>query len=226
MVNFKVNSIDYQDTKEWMLKKHYLKRLTSCTYCFGLFYNKVLVGVMTFGNAVPNNMKKSLFGEQYMSLVYELNRLCTNDNLPKNANSYFIGQAFRLLPKPLIVVSYADCEQGHTGYIYQATNFIYTGKSHTQKDWKIKGKEHIHSRTLMDEFAFTKDRVSKLKEKYGDKLYQVERKAKNRYVYVLADKRTKKQIMNNKRFKIHPYPKKANKKYNATYKPIIQTKMF
>ena len=78
----------------------------------------------------------------------------------------------------------------------------------------------------MDEFAFEEDRVNKLKQKYGDKLYQVERKAKNRYVYVLADKRTKKQIMNSKLFKIHPYPKKANKKYNATYKPAIQTKIF
>ena len=78
----------------------------------------------------------------------------------------------------------------------------------------------------MDEFAFTEDRVSKLKEKYGDRLYQVERKAKNRYVYVLADKRKKKQIMNNKLFDIYPYPKKANKRYNATYKPTIQTKIF
>lgn len=225
MNDFSVRSIDFQDTKEWLLKKHYLKRLTSCTYCFGLFEKKILVGIMTFGNAVPNTMKKSLFGEKYMSIVYELNRLCTNDNLPKNSNSYFIGQVFKLLPKPLIIVSYADCENGHTGYIYQATNFLYTGKSHTQKDWKIKGKEHIHSRTLMDEFAFTEDRVSKLKEKYGDKLYQVERKAKNRYVYVLADKRTKKQIMNSKLFNIYPYPKGDNKNYDTSYKPTIQIKL-
>tara|TARA_Y100000401_G_scaffold69353_1_gene55554 strand:- start:471 stop:1160 length:690 start_codon:yes stop_codon:yes gene_type:complete len=224
--NFKVVSIDFQETKEWLLKKHYLKRLTSCTYCFGLFYNNILVGIITFGNAVPNTMKKSLFGEKYMNLVYELNRLCTNDNLPKNINSYFIGQVFKQLPKPIIIVSYADCEKGHNGYIYQATNFLYTGKSHTQKDWKLKGKEHIHSRTLMDEFPFTKNRIEKLKQKYGDKLYQVKRVAKNRYVYVLANKRTKKQILKNKLFKILPYPKGINKKYDTSFKPTIQTKLF
>ena len=78
----------------------------------------------------------------------------------------------------------------------------------------------------MDEFAFTKNRIEKLKEKYGDKLYQVERVAKNRYVYVLANKRIKKQIMKNKLFEILPYPKGENKKYDTSYKPTIQTKIF
>ena len=223
---YMVKPIDSFLCKEWLLKKHYLKRWVSFTYSFGLFENDILVGIVTFGNAVPLTMKKSLFGEKYMHLVYELNRLCTNDNIDKNANSYFISQAFNLLPKPLIIVSYADKSIGHNGYIYQATNFIFTGKSHTQLDWKLKGKEHLHSRTLMDEFSFEKNRVKKLKEKYGDNLYQVKREPKYRYVYVLADKKTRKEIMNNKRFNIEPYPKGDNIRYNATYKPIIQTQLF
>ena len=71
-------------------------------------------------------MKKSLFGEKYMHLVYELNRLCTNDNLKKNANSFFFSNCIKLLPKPIIIVSYADQIIGHSGYIYQASNFLYT----------------------------------------------------------------------------------------------------
>ena len=82
-----VKSIKKELCKEWLLYKHYLKRKTSYTYCFGLFKKKKLVGIITFGNAIPLTMKKSLFGEKYMNLVYELNRLCTNDNLNKNANS-------------------------------------------------------------------------------------------------------------------------------------------
>ena len=200
--------------------------MTSFTYSFGLYKNNILVGVMTFGNAVPLNMKKSLFGEKYMDLVYELNRLCTNDDLDKNANSFFISESFKLLPKPIIIVSYADKSFGHNGYIYQATNFIYTGESHTQLDWKLKGKEHIHSRTLMDEFAFTENRIEKLKEKYGDLLYQVKREPKYRYVYIVADKRLKKEIMMNKQFEEKPYPKGDNKRYNADFKPLIQTELF
>ena len=223
---YKVKSVSTDQCKEWLLKKHYLHRMTSFTYSFGLYENNLLVGVITFGNAVPLTMKKSLFGEKYMDLVYELNRLCTNDNLDKNATSFFVAESFKLLPKPLIIVSYADKSVGHNGYIYQATNFIFTGESHTQLDWKLKGKEHIHSRTLMDEFAFTEDRIEKLKEKYGDQLYQVRREPKYRYVYVLANNTLKKEIMNHKLFESKPYPKGENTRYDASYSPSIQTELF
>jgi hypothetical protein len=78
----------------------------------------------------------------------------------------------------------------------------------------------------MDEFAFQPDRVKKLKEKYGDNLYQVKREAKYRYVYILADKRLKNKIMSKKLFEIKPYPKGENKKYDASYQPSIQTQLF
>ena len=224
--SYSVKSISTYLCKEWLLKKHYLKRMTSFTYSFGLYENNVLVGVITFGNASPLNMKKSLFGEKYMDLVYELNRLCTNDNLDKNANSFFISESFKLLPKPIIIVSYADKSFGHNGYIYQASNFMFTGESHTQLDWKLKGKEHIHTRTLMDEFAFTENRVEKLKEKYGDLLYQVKREPKYRYVFVLANKTLKRKIMIEKQFEQKPYPKGDNKRYNTDFKPLIQTELF
>jgi hypothetical protein len=223
---YQVKSIDSYLCKEWLLKKHYLKRWTSFTYSFGLFENQTLVGVLTFGNAIPLTMKKSLFGEKFMDLVYELNRLCTNDNLDKNSNSFFISESFKLLPKPMIIVSYADKSVGHNGYIYQATNFIFTGESHTQLDWKLKGKEHLHSRTLMDEFAFEKNRIQKLKQKYGDDLYQVKREAKNRYVYVLASKKLKSKIMSHKLFESKPYPKGENKRYDASYITSTQTNLF
>lgn len=226
MKEYKVESIDSYLCKDWLINKHYLKRMTSFSYSFGLYKSDVLVGVLTFGNAIPLTMKKSLFGEEYMDLVYELNRLCTNDDLDKNANSFFISQAFKLLPRPMVIVSYADKSVGHNGYIYQATNFMFTGESHTQLDWKLKGKEHLHSRTLMDEFAFEENRVEKLKEKYGDQLYQVRREPKYRYVYILANKKFKKKIMKNKRFEISDYPKGENKRYDASYKPIVQTKLF
>ena len=126
----------------------------------------------------------------------------------------------------MIILSYADKSFGHTGYIYQATNFIYSGESHTQLDWKLKGKEHLHSRTLMDEFPFQKDRIKKLKEKYGDDLYQVRREAKHRYIYILANKRDKKNIMQHKLFDIKPYPKGENKKYDSSYQPQVQINLF
>jgi hypothetical protein len=223
---YQVKSIDTYLTKEWLLKKHYLKRIPSITFAFGLFEKEFLIGIMTFGNAVPNQMKVSICGEDYMKYVYELNRLCVNDGHEKNILSFFISQVFKLLPKPLIIVSYADTENNHNGYVYQASNFIYTGLSHTQKDWKVKGKEHLHSRTLMDEFAFQDDRINKLKEKYGDLLYQVERKPKHRYLYFLGKKNDIKNMKLNALYKVEQYPKGENKRYDASYSPTLQTQLF
>jgi hypothetical protein len=223
---YRVVSVSASDCKEWLLKKHYLKRMTSFTYSFGMYDGIELVGVCTFGNAIPMQMKKSICGEKFMDLVYELNRLITNDNLEKNATSFFVSSCLKMLPKPLIIVSYADKSFGHNGYIYQATNFYFTGESHTQKDWKLKGREHIHSRTLMDEFAFQENRIKKLKEKYGDDLYQVERPPKNRYVFFVGSKKQKRDLLRNKLFEIKPYPKGENKNYDASYKPNIQTTLF
>ena len=38
MDNIFVTSISYNETKEWLLKKHYAKRMCSITYAFGLFF--------------------------------------------------------------------------------------------------------------------------------------------------------------------------------------------
>jgi len=223
---YSVRSISVDECKPWLLGKHYLKRMTSISYSYGLFIGIELVGVCTFGNAVPLTMKKSICGDKFMDYVYELNRLCTLDSLERNCNSFFLGEIFKLLPKPLIIVSYADKSFGHNGYIYQATNFMFTGESHVQLDWKLKGKEHIHSRTLMDEFAFEEDRVKKLKEKYGDQLYQVQRPAKHRYVMFLGSKTQRKRFMQSKRFDIKEYPKGENKRYDTSSTIITQTSLF
>jgi hypothetical protein len=225
-MNYEVKSIDYQDCKEWFLKKHYLKRLPSISFCFGLYDGINLIGVCSFGNAVPLTMKRSICGQDYEHLVYELNRLIVIDNHNKNVTSFFVSQCLKMLPNPLIIVSYADKSQGHNGYIYQATNFIYLGLSHTQKDWKIRGEEDKHSRTLMDEFAFTENRIQLLKEKYGDRLYQVQRKPKHRYVYFLGNKNFKKQIIKQLKYNPQSYPKGENKRYDASYTPTTQAKLF
>lgn len=224
-MNYIVKPIDNADTKEWLLKKHYLKRMTSISFAFGLFDDLKLIGVCTFGNAIPLTMKRSICGKDYEHMVYELNRLCIDQDVVKNAGSFFIGQCFKQLPKPLIIVSYADKSMGHNGYIYQATNFLYLGESHTQMDWKVKGLEHLHSRTLMDEFAFESNRIQKLKQKYGDRMYQVMREPKNKYVFFLGSKTQIKQMKSQLIKKPMPYPKGDNKNYDATYKPIIQFKL-
>lgn len=83
-----------------------------------------LVGAMFFGRlAMCNQYKRFCDIEED---VIELRRLCCIDNTPRNAESFFIARALRLLKEDWagrIVVSYADKEHGHQGTIYKASNF-------------------------------------------------------------------------------------------------------
>lgn len=98
-------------------------------YCYALHDGDVMKGAMFFGRMAMANQWKRFSGKP--NDVIELRRLCCVDDTPKNAESYFIGKALRLLKKDWgggTVVSYADKEHGHTGIIYQATNFQMVGE--------------------------------------------------------------------------------------------------
>ena len=46
---YTVSSIDSYLCKDWLLYKHYAKRIPSIEYSFGLYDGSILVGVCTFG---------------------------------------------------------------------------------------------------------------------------------------------------------------------------------
>jgi hypothetical protein len=133
-----VSPIPSKEAEPWILVRHYAKRKCPISYAFGAFRNNELIGIVTFGTPASSTLRKGIAGNEWMESVLELNRLCCLSG--KNTASILVGRALRLLPKPSIIVSYADTAQGHIGYVYQATNFIYTGLSAKRTDWKIKGK--------------------------------------------------------------------------------------
>ena len=104
---YKVESIKSKENYDWLLHKHYMKRLTSISYAFGLFKNKQLVGVCTYGGALPIGILVGVCGKKYKNIVCELNRLCV-DNNDKNCLSYFVSKTLKMLPKPKIIVSYYE----------------------------------------------------------------------------------------------------------------------
>jgi hypothetical protein len=128
-----------------------------------------------------------------------------------------------LIPKPKVIVSYADSAQGHVGYVYQATNFIYTGLTSKMMDWKVKGMDALHHCSIGDEFRGQENRSQKMKDKYGDLLYQEERSRKHRYVFFTGSKKEKKKMKACLKYEIHPYPKGDVKRYDAS--AAIDTQM-
>ena len=149
MLQYSVQSIEYYECKEWLLYKHYAKRIPNIMYSFGLFNkNKVLVGVCTFGMSPSSTLSSSICGDNFTKYVIELNRLIVNNNLPKNTLSFFVSKCLKKLPNNKIIISFADSNMNHNGYIYQATNFIYTGLTSNTTKLIDKNGNEFHFRNI------------------------------------------------------------------------------
>lgn len=205
-MSLNVKSITRSDCEPFIIGIHYAKRWPSITYAYGLFEEDELIGVVTYGTPPSATLKRGVAGDDYKGDVLELNRLCLKYNR-KNEASFLVGRSLRLLPKNKIIVSFADTEQDHKGYVYQACNFTYHGLSAKRTDWKVKGKEHLHGQTIADEFRGVKNRAQAMRDKYGDDFYLKPRPRKHRYIYVVGSKPYKKNVKAAIKYKQEGYPK-------------------
>jgi len=211
---YNVMSIKKELCKEWLLHKHYAKRVPSISYAFGLFDSKIMQGILTVGKPASNALCVGVCGKHNSKYVYELNRLCVNDGLKKNVLSYFVSQSLKMLEN-IILVSYADTSQNHNGYIYQATNWIYTGLSAKRTERYDVNNPNRHSKSV------TENKNLKYQE-----LAIRERPQKHRYIFFICNKNQKKQWLKDLNYKTDKYPKGKNINYDASYKTTTQTELF
>ena len=203
--SFYIEQISYKQAMDIVVEKHYLHRKAPCSLAFGLFHKSdplTCLGVVVYGVSASSTLLRGICGVGEAANVYELTRLWVDDSVPKNGESFLIGNTLRLLDKE-IVVSYADSSQNHVGVVYQASNWIYTGLSSKFKDPKVRGLEHQHHTTYAHGLS-----NAQVIEKYGvDNVYFVERPRKHRYVFFNASKKRKKELLAMLSYKVLPYPK-------------------
>jgi hypothetical protein len=209
-----VIQIPAKEAAPWLLDRHYAKRLCPISYAFGAYRDGNLIGVVTYGTPASSPLREGVAGKEWSDKVLELNRLCCESE--KNLASLLVGRSLKMLPKPSIIISYADTAQNHVGYIYQATNFIYTGLSAKRTDWKVKGKEHLHGATIADESRGKENRSEWMRQKYGDDFYLQERSRKHRYIYFCGDKKQRSEMNKSLKYIKQPYPKGKSSRYNAS----------
>jgi hypothetical protein len=212
MKNLNVIQIKAEETHEWFKKRHYAKTLPKCTsYAFGLYDGSNLIGVVSYGDPTGRTVLEAMTSKEYKHSILELNRLCLLKN-KKNYASFLIGNSLKLLPKPNIIISYADTSMNHAGYIYQATNFIYCGLSEKRNDWIIKGvNKHPRGVKLTDEMKSDKTKYE-----------LIERPRKHRYIYYLGNKKQKKEFLSKLKYQIQSYPKSKNIYYETNFVPTTQ----
>ena len=223
---YEVRPIPQREAEPWILEKHYAHRLPMVMeFTYGLFNikEKILKGVCVFGPTAPT-VPLTIFGN-YNYKVRELTRLIIDDNCEKNTGSFFISNCFKLLPTPMCLVSFADANMNHHGYIYQATNWIYTGEGGHLFFYIDENKNEIHNLTIGDRMK--KENINS-KQEYIEKhnIKKEKSKPKYRYIYFLGDKREKKQMLKDFKLQQLPYPKGDNKNYDTSEKIPRQQILF
>ena len=197
---YSVRKIFSKEAYPFLLKIHYAKRIPNIMYAFGLFFENKMVGVITFG-LPPSPSLQVQFGNDFNFV--ELNRLCLLKQFKRNVLSYFVSKSLNLLPKNSVIVSYSDIDYNHSGYIYQATNWVYTGigsvgvKRFVMKDGSERHSRHKH---LIKEWEVDEVLLSV---------------GKHRYFYFVGDKRSKRLFMKKLEhyYEILDYPKDKNELY-------------
>lgn len=194
-----MKEIDYKTAIDFLLPIHYSGRKPTISYSFGYYENKELKAVCTFGKPASHSLCIGVCGNEYSDKVYELNRLCVNGEIEIQLSKFVSWCLKQLKNIDLIIVSYADTQMNHCGYIYQATNWIYTGKTKQRTDKYVEGNKHSRHYDNENQQGLRKFRSSK-----------------HRYIY-----------FTNRKYKllypILPYPKEENKRYTLGeyIKPII-----
>lgn len=209
---------------------HYAHRIPSISFAFGLFSDGVPRGYVTYGTPSSAPLRDGVAGHENAHLVIELNRLVIYGR-EKNAASALVGRSLRMLPRPSIVVSYADTAQGHVGYVYQARNFLYTGLSAKRTDWKLSGRESLHGQSVADMSRSAAggprgSRAAFMREKFGDDFYLEDRARKHRYVFIVGSARQRSRLRRELLYATHPYPKGDSRRYVAAEPDYVQPLLF
>ena len=199
--DFTVEEIPRKSIVKFIEKHHYSHNVNGVQslYHYGLFTEgnfglPKMIGAMMYAHpSMPATAKK--YNPINPDKCLELRRLVCIDDTPKNTESYFIGQTFKLLKRDTdmeVIVSFADQHHGHTGVIYKATNFDYLGETGKGRILMVDGKE-MHSRSL-NQLDRPYGRELNRRYKAGDKnIFWKNTKPKHIYVYHL-NKRIKRQI--------------------------------
>lgn len=198
-MTFIYSAIDRTDAVNFLLPRHYSGRIPNIVCAFGVIDvdTNAIVAVCTFGIPASNSLCCSIGGEKYRQNVMELNRLCREEDYKKPLSQFVAWCLKQLKPRNIYVVSYSDTAMNHHGYIYQATNFLYTGCTKERTDIYVGVGRHSRHYKKSD-FA---------------NRYRQKRFPKHRYVYICATtKNIKNMMLKDLRYPILPYPKGNNNK--------------
>lgn len=198
-----VSYVGSQDVREFARRYHYTGLGGNASWRWGLWHGAVLHGVIAY-NLPTREACAAVFGPEQLHRVWHMGRLAMSEDSPPNSESRLIGGSLRAIhqtrPDIWAVLTYADTTAGHLGYVYQATNALYTGTGGSTRYFLDRQGQMHGTRT-----ASTSVEVERVKE-LGWTLHS-DGGVKHRYVYVLGSKRERRRRQALLKFAVLPYPK-------------------
>ena len=243
-----IRKIDKSSAEDMIVKNHYSHKFSLCQVAYGIFYitdkqsnffnaiEEKLIGTCVFSQPAGRSTAESISPLIKIKECMELIRLVILDGYGKNIESYTISQCLKLLKKDFphvkCIISYSDNAQNHIGKIYQATNFLFTGlnsDTNLMPNFSVSltgppNYKWLHSRTVSSRWG--SHNVEYLKKKIGKTFWRKKESGKFRYIYILSDKKTKREILKTLKMEILPYPKTCNYEENIEEIKIENEKNF
>lgn len=163
-----VQVIDEGAAKAFVRQHHYSGTYPAARVRAGLFIKdrfsrERLAGVAVFSVPMHQAIVPNYFGGLAPNAGVELGRLVLLDEVPGNAESWFVARAFRALKGELAgvdgVLSYSDpverlneagelVKRGHVGIVYQALNATYLGRARGGTQILASNGQVVNRRTL------------------------------------------------------------------------------
>lgn len=204
-----VRRIDKATADSIVSRKHYSRRLGIFWEGFGLFDGSKIVGVACYGQpSAP--IQKHAFRDRDFRL-YELTRVVVDRGIINGAST-IVGRSLQMLSeRPSAVISYADSHHGHSGIIYQATNWLYTGAVVAHDSLYLIDGVPTHPMTLRDKLGI-RNPVEWARE---NGIERVKPQPKHRYFQFVGSKSQRKRMRSLLAYpEVSSYPKSEKSLYD------------
>ena len=181
---------------------------------YGVWEHGSFIGAVIFGRGASPHLL-TVYGLDTTQGA-ELTRVALRAH--ESPVSMIVTRAIRLLhaanPGLRLIVSFADPAHGHRGSIYQAMNWVYTGRSSAQPTYRDQ-LGRLHHQRVVSRSGKTTQYGKKVKSPKIENLTRVDMPGKHRYLYPL-DKKMRRQVEKLAR----PYPRGRGVDGDAPASPV------
>jgi len=204
-----VKQCSYKDAKNIIIKYEWLRSMPhrfGYRVSHGIYFGKTMGGALVY--AQPQVRSLGLFNIDFgTKSIIQLSRGACAFWTPSCTASYLISKSIKILKNEGItaIVAYCTPEAGEIGTIYQASNFIYYGKTNPSYEYFIDNR-WIGERSFAHKKKWLLNQTGEIREQYEKNFNKIKKREvlpRYKYIKILNHKARK-----NFQHEILSYPKR------------------